>query len=629
MAESPFRHEFNFHDTVRLIHAGPLAVWAGGLRLRRMRHRLMKWLLILVITGPLCVYVLGNGAVGLFDRDEPRYAQTSRQMLASGDWVVPRFLDKVRTAKPVLIYWCQASAMSVLGDNRFAARLPSALAMAGTVALLAMAVSRAAGRRRGLWTAFILGSCTMAIISAKMCLTDAVLLLFITTSQLCLYRLWRCGPDPVTVGILGLAIGLAGLTKGPVALGVNTTTLLTLWLLRFTWKRSASRATGLDILSGQSTVLEYENALALSEPARPPFRNWHWPIVILSVLAIVALVAGPWLYLIQHRAPEFLTTAINRDVVDRMQRGQEGHSAPPGTYLMLVWGTFFPWSLLLPAAVVWGWKRRHVPQVRFAMAAFIGPWVMFELIVTKLPHYVLPTYPALAFLVADLLVRSARRRVRDVNNRGFYVATWIWATIVGAIGLGAPVALFLTEDDPTAKEAAGVLWIAVVAVVMGISTALRFRSGRPLAAARAMGGGMLLTVAIAYVLVLPDLRPLRLTRDIARLINDNGGYGQSGYMIEFKEPSLAFEQGGGLREQSDNDYLNKTPPEQWPEWIVLTRPLWDAARAEIRDRWEVVGSVAGLAYSDGGKRHDVLVLHKPAQPAATLPSPAMPTDVVQ
>lgn len=550
----------------------------------------MKWLLVLVITGPLCVYVLGNGAVGLFDRDEPRYAQTSRQMLASGDWVVPRFLDRVRTAKPVLIYWCQATSMKVLGDTRFAARLPSAVAMAATVALLAVAVSRAAGRRRGLWCAFILGSCTMAIVSAKMCLTDAVLLLFITTTQLCVYRMWRRGADWKTVLIFGVAAGLAGLTKGPVALGVNATTALALWLLGLKLRRPTKG-------SGWKPI--------------------HWAAVIVGSGLIIAAVAGPWLYLIQQRAPEFLSTAINRDVVDRMQRGQEGHSGPPGLYSLLVWGTFFPWSLLLPAAVVWGWKRRHVPQVRFALAAFAGPWVMFELIVTKLPHYVLPTYPALAFLVADLLVRASRRRVHDVNNRGFFIATWVWAAIVAAVGLGAPVMLFLTEDDPTAKEAAGVLWIAVIAVTMGVSTALRFRAARPLAAARAMGGGMLLMVAVGYVLVLPDLRPLRLTRDIAKLIVDNDGYGQPGYMIEFKEPSLAFEQGGGLREQSDNDYLNKTPPEQWPTWIVLTRPLWDAARPDVRDRWDVIGSVAGLAYSDGGKRHDVLVLRRPLPPPAT------------
>src|SRR5256885_5252711 len=92
----------------------------------------------LIICCAFGVYLAGNGRVSLWDRDEPRYAQTSRQMLQSGDWVVPHLLDKVRTAKPIFIYWCQASAMKVFGDNEFAARLPSSLAMTLTLVLLAM-----------------------------------------------------------------------------------------------------------------------------------------------------------------------------------------------------------------------------------------------------------------------------------------------------------------------------------------------------------------------------------------------------------------------------------------------------------------------------------------------------------
>jgi 4-amino-4-deoxy-L-arabinose transferase-like glycosyltransferase len=91
-----------------------------------LRH---VWVVIALAAG---LYLVGNGAVSLWDRDEPRYAQTSRQMLRSGNWVVPRYLDKGRDAKPVFIYWCQAAAMRALGDEAgrgvFAARLPSVVA---------------------------------------------------------------------------------------------------------------------------------------------------------------------------------------------------------------------------------------------------------------------------------------------------------------------------------------------------------------------------------------------------------------------------------------------------------------------------------------------------------------------
>src|SRR5687768_1135542 len=114
--------------------------------------------LVLVIALAATLYLVGNARVALWDRDEPRYAQTSRQMLHGGDWVVPRFLDKVRTAKPVFIYWCQAGAMALIGnegrDGAFAARLPSVLSMTGVLIILAVVVARGAGREHAFWTVF-------------------------------------------------------------------------------------------------------------------------------------------------------------------------------------------------------------------------------------------------------------------------------------------------------------------------------------------------------------------------------------------------------------------------------------------------------------------------------------------
>src|ERR687888_1916157 len=101
-----------------------------------MQRRFTPPLLIAVAA---LVYLVGNDRVPLWDRDEPRNAQAARQMLTSGDWVVPRFLDKVRTAKPPFTAWCQAIAMAVLGQNSFAARLPSAVGMTLTLVVLAFA----------------------------------------------------------------------------------------------------------------------------------------------------------------------------------------------------------------------------------------------------------------------------------------------------------------------------------------------------------------------------------------------------------------------------------------------------------------------------------------------------------
>ena len=157
-------------------------------------------------------------------------------MFQSGDWVVPRFLDKVRTAKPVFTYWCQATAMHLLGDNTFAARLPSGVAMTLTLILLATILSRYVDHERAFWTVFILATSAMVMAwSAKTSLTDSVLLLWIVIAELCLFELLRGNATWRVVILMSVAIGLAGLTKGPVVLGILGMTLLA--LAAMSWRK--------------------------------------------------------------------------------------------------------------------------------------------------------------------------------------------------------------------------------------------------------------------------------------------------------------------------------------------------------------------------------------------------------
>src|SRR6476620_11558269 len=115
-----------------------------------------RFTLPLTIAVAALIYLVGNASIPLWDRDEPRNAQAARQMLQSGDWVVPHFLDQVRTAKPPFTYWCQAIAMAAFGDNAFAARFPSAIAMALTLAVIAFVLVKWVDPDRAFWTVFIL-----------------------------------------------------------------------------------------------------------------------------------------------------------------------------------------------------------------------------------------------------------------------------------------------------------------------------------------------------------------------------------------------------------------------------------------------------------------------------------------
>lgn len=501
------------------------------------RRRQTALLLACTIFLSLACYLIGNGSVSLWDRDEPRYAQTSRQMLASGDWVVPMLLDEPREKKPIFIYWCQAASMAVFRFNEvFAARLPSAIGVTLTLLVFGGVLWRTVGSRRALWTTFIFASSALALAAAKMCITDGVLILWVTISQLCLYAFWQGRRDWLLLVTCGLSIGLGLLTKGPVVPAVMAMTLVALGALRW-----------IDRKRDEGRRMKDER----SEPDLHRSSFLLHPSMRLFVAAVLAIgVYCTWGIPIERRLPGYHVRTIQAEVLERAAKPQEGHRGPPGFYLLTIWGTYLPWSILLPATIASSWKRRHLPQIRFALAAVIGPWLMFEIVQTKLVHYLLPVFPALSFLTADVVVRSGRLRK-----------------------LGA---------------------------ILGIT--------------------MLIVVAVAYGLVLPRVQALRISNNVAGILISEGAT-QIGdaIMIDYKEMSLAFYQGGTIRPQRDNKFLEKTPPEHWPRWIVLTTEIWRDTPEAIRQEFDVIGSAKGLNYAAGGRFVEVLVLRKRTSPAIMPP----------
>ncbi len=562
----------------------------------------------LVILAAACLYLIGNDRIPLWDRDEPRYAQTSRQMLQSGNWVVPEFLGQWRTAKPPFVYWCQATAMAVIGDTPAAARLPSALAILGALGVLGYAIRRGVGGLEAVWTVLVLGSCLLVVMSAKMSITDGMLLLWVTIAQTCLFAIYHNAgvgrqldhgsPLRLSAGeryglpvVLWLAVGVAGLTKGPVALGVMGATLGVL--------------AALDVGSSWRSPRAWGGAVAWWAKTRP----------VLG-LAILALVCGPWLYEIHYRAPGWLARAFGHEIIERTRSAQEGHKGPPGFYLATIWGMYLPWSLLLPSAVMLAWKNRRMPDVRFSLAAVLGPWVMFEIVQTKLPHYLLPIYPPLAFLTADLLVRNIRREDRSLLPQKdsparliLVIGITIWSIALAAVAIAPWGLAFMFGDLPWVAMTA---FTAVTLAYVAVTARLLLRN-RVAAGGIVMGSGMALVLFVLVAWLLPSLKQLQTPMTIGGILR-NGGANAIGdaVMIDYKEPSLAFYQGGTIREESDNDYLTHTPPEAWKKWIVMSPQVWANTPKPLQERLERVATVHGLNYVDKSKPRamDVIVAKK-------------------
>jgi 4-amino-4-deoxy-L-arabinose transferase-like glycosyltransferase len=341
------------------------------------------------------------------DRDEARFAQATRQMIESGDYIDIRFQDEVRYKKPVGIYWLQAGvvrAADALGvpnahTTIWLYRIPSLAGAIGAVLLTYWAALAFVTRRVAFLAGMMMATCLLLNIEARLAKTDAMLLACCVAAMGVMARAYltqSTGRDIPWSHALILWTALAGgiLLKGPLILLV----------------------VGLAVL-----------ALAIADRSA----NWLMRLrPMVGVLWILVLVL-PWFIAIMGRAGEsFLQDSVGQDLFAKIFKGQETHGAPPGYYLVLFWLTFWPAAPLAAVAAPAVWRHRREATTRFLLAWVVPCWIVFELVVTKLPHYMLPLYPALAILIAREI---ERRDLSDNPHLTRFTVMWpIFAAIIPA-----------------------------------------------------------------------------------------------------------------------------------------------------------------------------------------------------
>src|SRR3981081_1468380 len=163
------------------------------------------------------LHSLGNSTLPLIDRDEPRFAEASREMRQSGDYIIPRINGDFRFDKPPLIYWCQVAAFDLLGDNDFAARLPSVFFAALTAVATAMWGSRIFSPKIGLCAGLIFAACLQVFIHARAAVADMPMIFFFVTAC---WSDWERQKErrPFLWWTFYLSLALGFLAKGPIAL---------------------------------------------------------------------------------------------------------------------------------------------------------------------------------------------------------------------------------------------------------------------------------------------------------------------------------------------------------------------------------------------------------------------------
>ena len=476
---------------------------------------------VLVIAA-LLAFLPGFFQVPPVDRDEARFAQATKQMVETGDYIDIRFQDEVRYKKPVGIYWLQAGAVKAaeafgLPNARttiWIYRIPSLIGAVGAVLLTYWAALAFISRRAALLGGLMLASCILLGVEARLAKTDAMLLATIVACMGVMARAYLGDrrlqitdlKDPVgwiLPGIFWTALAAGVLLKGPL-------------ILLFV---------GLPVIALAAFDRSARWLLAL----RPQFGV---PWLILLVL--------PWFIAITTRAGEsFFAESIGQDMLAKVISAQEAHGAPPGYYFALFWITFWPAATLAAMSAPALWAARREKGARFLLAWIVPAWIVFELVVTKLPHYVLPVYPAIAILIAGIVDPHVLARERWLV-RG---TSW-WFVLPVILAVGGIVAAMVIS-----RQLGLLAWpFAVGAVIFGLlAWRLYDADGAERSLLRAMVASVLLAVSIYAILVPSMATTLFPSVALARVVRTAECPNPVAAAAGYHEPSLVFLAGTSTR----------------------------------------------------------------------------------
>ncbi len=573
----------------------------------RGQHR-AEWIgWLAVVAAGLLLLMPGVFSIPPVDRDESRFAQASSQMVQSdelGDWIVPRIQDTARLNKPPLIYWLQAGSVSlgqatglyekterwgVLPTNGIGwYRLPSVVSaiIAGLLTYM-LALRVLGGHVLGATLAGLcIVACPMVLWDARQARADQMLLACTTLAMLGLHSVWSNRNDPVAGWggwfALWVGIGLGVMTKGPITPMVVALACIAL------------SATG---------------------------DGWRWirrTRPMFGVLLVLAVV-GAWVALVMREvgAGAYLRIVFD-ETIGRSGSAAEGHWGPPGYHLVLLALMLWPMSLVIADAVVGAFKERKPselvggrfsrvmarvrgldPRARFLLAWVVPSWIVFETVSTKLPHYVLPLYPALAVL-------GVRYVVRTTGWVGL-LGVLIWFVLgIGVVALPIAGMRWLDFAGSDGERVLVYAMGGVALVALGVSVVHVMRA-RVLVGVMSAVISMGITSSMIFAVVLPGVRTPWVTARVMQEIERVDPEGQRTLAaVGYQEDSLVFSTGGRIQ---------RVGGKRAAAWLgafgdglmVIDKRKIESVGGE--DAVRVLAEVSGFNYSNG-EWVDVLIIER-------------------
>ncbi|MEO1200285.1 MAG: glycosyltransferase family 39 protein [Pseudomonadota bacterium] len=571
------------------LHAwlGDIAAWLTASHARALAA--------LVALALLC-FTPGFFSIPPVDRDEGRYAQASKQMMETGDYVDIWFHDDPRHKQPAGIYWMQVASATVTGYGTDAPiwvyRLPSLLGATLVVLLTYWIGVTLGGRSVGLMAGAAMAACVLLGVEARLAKTDAMLNAMILIAQ----------------GVLATLYVRAGSGRAPPSRGLTPTGdhAVPLWLALAFW---AACGAGIMIKGPILALFVVLTIVTLTILERDI--GWLAPLRPLIGLLVMLAIALPWMVAIGIVTDgAFFAKAVGWNVMGKVVDGHQSHGAPPGYFSGLVWFTFWPSALLLAVSLPALWSLRKDRAIRFLLAWIVPAWIAFEMFATKLPHYVLPTYPAIAILGAIVVLRGASA-IDRAWGRALLILSISGVIIAPVAGL---VALYYFEAAVSVLAILGlVAAIILAAIAFGLVRA------RHLVAAWAVSALAMVPVYWSfYQGVVPKVETIWIAPRLAEAVTEAAACDDPQVLAtDLEEASVIFLIGTDIRFDTAGaavEFLAEDTDAGTCSVAIVARGHVDAVRNGLSERGVDVteaASVTGLNIGNG-RMIDVAVMRRSA-----------------